>query len=134
MVSFSSVSCHEEPAHLDSNSILQRFRFARQNTLVQTDPPRVLRVDLRIEGSLEVTVGTQALLDETTAAPTGPQLQSLEPVDVLGVEEHVSNRHDLLVDLVRVASEDGTLRNHTAVVWSHNGSGTDQIQLIQRQQ
>jgi hypothetical protein len=33
-----------------------------------------------------------------TAATAGPQLECLEPLDILRVEEHVSDGNDLLVD------------------------------------
>lgn len=50
---------------------------------------------------------TQGLLDVTAAATLGPELDGLEPSNILFVEEHVADGDELLVDLVGVTSEDG---------------------------
>lgn len=52
---------------------------------------------------------TQTLLDEPAPPPPRPQRQTLEPLDVLVVEEHVPHRDDALVDLERVAGQDDAL-------------------------
>ena len=79
------------------------------DSLVQTDSHRIHRTDLAIKRSLEVSMRTQAFLDETASSALGPERQALEPLDVRIVEEHVAHSDDTLVDLVRVASQDDTL-------------------------
>lgn len=46
----------------------------------------------------------EALLDEATPTSLRPQLQSLEPLHVFLIEEHVAYGDKLFVDLVWVAS------------------------------
>lgn len=72
-------------------------------------------------------MGTQALLDITCSSSLGKELESLEPVDVFLVEEHVSDGDDLLVDLVRVASEDDALGGDSVCVDRVEGAGADEF-------
>lgn len=88
---------------IPKDSRLPHLGRPRPHALVQTDGHGVHGVDLAVERGLEVTVGTQTLLDESAPAAPGPEGQTLEPLDVPVVEEHVAHRDDALVDLVRVA-------------------------------
>ena len=71
---------------------------------------------------------SQALFDEPTAAPAGPQRQALEPPDVLIIEEHVADCDDALIDLVRVAGEDDTLGNDTVEGRGEGGVSGDEFE------
>lgn len=73
---------------------------------------------------------TQTLLDKPTASTSRPQLQSLEPVDVLGVEEHVPDGNDLLVDLERVACEDGALGDDAGLVGGDDCACADEFEVV----
>ena len=111
--------------------ILQSTSLAREDALVQTDTDRVLGVDLGVEGSLEITVRTEGFLDITAAAASGPELEGLEPLDVLGVEEHVTDGDDALVDLVWVTGEDGALGNDAGLVGGHDGAVSDEFEVVE---
>lgn len=117
-------------SYLMRNNILQSLRLPGENPLVQTDPNSILRVEFRVKRGFEVSMRTQRLLDEATAAAPGPQLQSLEPVDILSVEEHVPHRDDLLVDLERMARENGALGDHARLIWRHDSAGADEAEVV----
>lgn len=90
-----------------------RPSLSRPYPLVQTYTYCVLGIDLTIEGSLEIPMSSETFLDEATPPSLRPQLQSLEPLYVFFVEEHVPNSDKLLVNLVRVPSQYDTLGNDT---------------------
>lgn len=98
-------------------------RAPRPDPLVQTNSHSVHGADLTIKRSLEVSMRTQTLLDETASSALGPEWQALEPLDVCIVEEHVAYSDDALVDLVRVASQDDTLGDNAVCGWGKRGSG-----------
>jgi hypothetical protein len=72
---------------------LQLLRKLRRTpgeyAFVQAESNSVLGVDPAIERSLEVTMSSQTLLDESASAATGVQRYRLEPVDVLCVSSLV---------------------------------------------
>ena len=105
-----------------------RPRRAGPHPLVQANRHRIHGVNLAIERRLEVTMGTQALLDETAPPTARPQRQALEPPDVAVVEEHVAHGDDALVDLVRVAGEDDALGDDAVHAWGQRGSRADQLE------
>ena len=76
---------------------------------------------------LHVPVSAEWLLDVTPAAPLGPQLDWLEPVDVLTVEEHEPHHGRLAVDLERVAGQHGPLDNQPVGVRGQEGSAAHQL-------
>ena len=94
-----------------------RPRLSRPYPLVKTHPNGILRVDLCIKSSLEVPMGTQTLLDEPTPSSLRPQLQRFEPNHIVFVEEHIPHSDELLVDLVRMASQYDTLGYDTRCGW-----------------
>ena len=98
------------------------------NPLVQTNSHSIHGADLAIKGSLEVTMCTQALLDETASSALGPERQALEPLDICIVEEHVAHSDDALVDLVGVTGQDDTLSHDTVCGWRKRCSGCDQAE------
>lgn len=81
------------------------------DSLVQTDSYRVQRVDFAIKSGLEVSMSSEWLFDKATPPTLGPQLQSAEVLNVFGTEEHVADSDHLLVDLVRMSSQDHALGN-----------------------
>lgn len=117
-------------SHCLVDDILQSPRLPRENPLIQTNPHGILRIKLRIKRRLKVSMRTQTLLDKPTAPTSRPQLQRLEPVDVLGVEEHVPDRNDLLVDLERVAREDGALGDDTGLVGCDDCACCDEVEVV----
>lgn len=56
----------------------------------------------------------QTLLDEATSPASRPKRKTLEPLDVIVIEEHVTHGDHTLVDLVRMPSEYDAL-SHNAV-------------------
>ena len=112
------------------NNLFQCPSLPRKDSLIQTNPNRILCINLIIKGSLEVPMSTQTLLDKPTATSLSPQLQRLEPVDILGIEEHIPNGNDLLVDLERMTRENGTLGNDTGLVWCCDGACTDELEVV----
>ena len=114
------------------SNIFQSSSLPREDSLIQTNSNRILWINLIIKGSLKVPMSTKTLLDKPTATSLGPQLQRLEPVDILGIEEHIPNGNDLLVDLERMTRENGTLGNDTGLVWCCDGACTDELEVVDR--
>lgn len=73
---------------------------------------------------------TETFLDVTTAPSLGPQLQGLEPVDVLGVEEHVADGDDSLVDLERMTRENSSLRDNAGLVRGDDSALADKLEVV----
>jgi len=98
-------------------SLQQRARewpgISWPHPLVQADSNTVLRVDLAVKVGLEISMGTQRLLEIAAPAAPSPQRQGLVPLDILAIKEHVTDRDDLLVDVVWVAGKDHTLGDDT---------------------
>lgn len=86
-------------------SIVPSSCIPRPHPLIKTHAYGILRIDLPIKRSLEVSMRTQTLFDKTASASLRPQLQGFEPLDVFAVEEHVADRDELLVDFVGMAGE-----------------------------
>ncbi len=81
------------------------------DALVEVHEHRVLRLHDVAEVALHVAVRAQRLPDVAAAAVAGAQLDGLEPVDVLGVEEHVADDGVLVADAPRVAAEHDALQH-----------------------
>lgn len=72
-------------------------------------------------------MSTKTFLDESTSSTSGIQLDGLEPVDVLGIEEHVADCDELLVDLERMACQHDALRDNTGIICREERAGGDEV-------
>ena len=102
------------------------------NPLVQTDGHRVHRANLSIKRSLEVSMRTQTLLDETASSALGPERQALEPLDVCIVEEHVAHSSGLTMDLEGMSAQDNPLGNDTSGIGIFKGAHGYQFWSLKR--
>lgn len=83
-----------------------------------------------VELALHETVRAQRVLDMTSHAELGVELNRLEVLDILGVEEHVAENGLLLVDSQWVTSENDTLKEDGKGVWWKSVSCSQELQVI----
>ncbi len=77
--------------------------ISRPHPLIQTNTHSILRIDLAIKRRFEISMRAQTLLDIATPTSLRPQLQRFKPFDIFAIKEHITDRDEFLVDLVRVA-------------------------------
>lgn len=97
--------------------LLPRTRWSRPHSFVERDSYSVHWVDLPVECRLEVSMSSQAFLDEPASASPCPQRQRFKPLYVLVVEEHVTDCDDLFVDLEGMSSQNDTFSNDPVEGW-----------------
>lgn len=96
-------------------------RTSWPHSLVKAHGHRVQWIDTSIKCCLEISMCSQALLDETAAAALGPKSKRAKPLHISRTEKHVSNGNDSLVYLVRMTCQNDSLHyNATCRRWEHS--------------
>jgi hypothetical protein len=100
------------------------------HSLIQTHAHSVVVTNLRVKVTLHVAVRAKRLFDVANVTVLGPQLHGLEPVDVLGVVEHVAHHRSTLVHLVRHASEHNLLDDQSIGVRAQQRTRCQQFTVV----